>query len=121
MEHQIRIRRAYLPARQEDGARILVDRLWPRGISREKLQLTAWRREIAPSDAARKAFGHDPEKFSDFTEQYRAELSENPDAAEFLEACRNWLAASDVTLLFSAKDAQHNNAVVLQDWLMRQL
>lgn len=121
MEHKIRVRRAYLPAQPEDGVRVLVDRLWPRGVSREALQAAAWRRGIAPSDAARKAFGHKPEKFAAFAAQYRAELEANPQAADFLTDCRAWLADADVTLLFAAKDVQHSNAAVLQAWLAQKL
>lgn len=121
MKHQIKIRRAYLPAQPEDGVRVLIDRLWPRGISRENLQMAAWHREIAPSDEARKAFGHDPEKFAAFAARYRAELEANPQAADFLAACRSWLADADVTLLFGAKEPQYSNAAVLQAWLQQKL
>jgi uncharacterized protein YeaO (DUF488 family) len=110
----IRIKRVYDSASSDDGAKFLVDRLWPRGVSKEKLQLTGWIKEVAPSDALRKWFGHDPKKWSEFQRRYISELKENPDAWKPLdEAARK----GDVTLLFGAKDSEHNNAVVLKKFL----
>lgn len=102
------------------GLRVLIDRVWPRGVSKEKAALDAWDKTVAPSTELRKWFGHDPEKFGEFTQRYRAELDANP-AVEALVAK---LKASDekrVLLLYGAKDTQHNNAVVLSDYLSERL
>ncbi len=95
------------------GLRILVDRLWPRGISKEKANLYAWFREVAPSDELRREFSHIAEKFGTFRERYREELRNNPEFHRLLEICR----ANDVVLLYSASDTEHNNAVVLKEAL----
>lgn len=100
------------------GARLLVDRLWPRGISKAVLRPDAWLRDLAPSTGLRKWFDHDPEKWDAFRSRYRAELDANPEAvAEALDWCRK----GPVTLLFDAHDAQHSNAVVLRAYLQARL
>lgn len=114
---QLKLKRVYEAASPDDGARILVDRLWPRGISKEKAQLTDWCKNIAPAAELRKWFGHDPEKFAEFQSRYVAELDANPDAGTFRARVSELLADSDVTLLFGAKDVAHNNAVVVKEWL----
>ena len=114
----IQTRRVYEPATPEDGARLLVDRLWPRGVRKEKLELAGWLKEVAPGDALRKWFKHDPAKWSEFQRRYAAELERNPQAWQpILEAARK----GTVTLLFAAKDAEHNNAVALKAFLERKL
>ena len=111
----VQIKRANLPAAKSDGARILIDRLWPRGQSKDKLQLTAWVKDIAPSTELRKWFGHDPEKWEAFRKRYRTELDANPEAVEALqELLREHPKA---TLLFMAHDEKHCNAVVLAEYL----
>ncbi|MDE2270820.1 MAG: DUF488 family protein [Xanthomonadaceae bacterium] len=110
-----KIKRANEPASKADGARILVDRLWPRGQSKEKLQLTAWVKEIAPSSGLRQWFGHDPAKWQEFRKRYRAELDANPDAVAELQGLLR--ANPNATLLFMAHDEQHSNAVVLAEYL----
>jgi uncharacterized protein YeaO (DUF488 family) len=112
------IRRVTEPLTQADGARILIDRLWPRGQSKAKLQLTAWVRDIAPSTELRKWFGHDPEKWEEFRKRYRGELDANPEAvAELKQLLRTHETA---TLLFMAHDEKHCNAVVLAEYLRGQ-
>lgn len=108
------IKRAYDDAQPADGARVLVDRLWPRGIKKEALDLDLWCKDIAPSPDLRKWFGHKPERFAEFTKRYTAELDANPAMQDLLD-----LAAKHptVTLLYGAKDREHNQAVVLRDYL----
>ena len=113
---ELMIKRIYEPAEPGDGFRILVDRLWPRGISKEEARLDHWARDIAPSDAVRKAFGHDPAKMEQFRQQYLAELNQNPAAAEYLQMVAEQLRRGQVTLLYSAKSEKYNQAVVLKDW-----
>lgn len=118
---QLKLKRVYEAAVPDDGARILVDRLWPRGISKEKAQLTDWCKSLAPSTELRKWFGHDVAKFTEFKDRYVAELNANPDADAFRERVSDLLAAGDVTLLFGAKDVEHNNAVVVKEWLSEKM
>lgn len=110
-----KIKRATETLTKADGARILIDRLWPRGQSKDKLQLTAWVRDIAPSDELRKWFGHDPEKWEEFRKRYRAELDANQPAVEELEELLREHA--NATLLFMAHDDKHCNAVALSEYL----
>ncbi len=113
----IRVKRVYEPPARGDGTRILVDRLWPRGISRDALKLDAWLKDVAPSDALRRWFAHDPAKWDAFQRRYAAELAANPEAwRPILEAARR----GTVTLLFGAKDAARNNAVALKAFLDRR-
>jgi len=110
----IRLKRAYESAASDDGARFLVERLWPRGIKKEALPLRAWVKEVAPSDSLRRWFGHDPKKWKEFRRRYFAELDANAAALEpLLEVARQ----GDVTLVYSAHDAEHNDAVALRDYL----
>ena len=110
----VRIKRVYEPAAADDGYRVLVDRLWPRGVSKEKAGLDLWDKDAAPSTELRKWFGHIPERFDEFAERYRAELGASGAAA----ALRDDIAGHDVvTLLYGAHDAVHNQAVVLAAYL----
>lgn len=110
----LKVKRVYEAAERSDGARFLVERLWPRGIKKEKLIMEAWLKDVAPSDSLRRWFGHDPFKWSEFQERYRTELSGNPEALKpILEAA----AQGHVTLLYSARDTEHNNALVLRSFL----
>ncbi len=109
-----KIERIYESTASDDSYRVLVDRLWPRGISKERAALNEWNKEIAPTDELRKWFNHDPEKFPEFSRRYMKELDNNPAAAE---AKNNWNKQSAVTLLYGAKDAEHNQAIVLKKWL----
>lgn len=111
-------KRVYEPAAAEDGYRVLVDRLWPRGCSKASLPLAAWLRELAPSDPLRRAFAHDPERFAAFREAYRGELAAAPALWQpLLERAHS----GTLTLLYAAHDAEHNNARVLAEFLAEQL
>ena len=112
----IRLKRAYEPAETGDGVRILVDRLWPRGVSKEKAALDDWMKDIAPSTELRKWFDHDPERWAEFERRYKAELRQH---AEELEHIRAMARTRTVTLVYGARDVEHNNAVVLQGLLNR--
>ena len=114
----IDLRRAYDPPAKSDGRRILVDRVWPRGIARDDLQIDAWLKDLAPSTALRKWFGHDPAKWDEFRKRYARELEQRSEA---LEALVEKARAGHVTLVFSAKDTLHNNAVALREHLERRL
>lgn len=114
----IRVKRIYEAATKNDGKRFLVDRLWPRGVTRDKAHLDGWLKDVAPSDALRHWFGHDPTKWEAFRRRYYAELDRKP------EACHPLLEAAHtgtVTLLFGAKETTHNNAVALEDFLNGRL
>ncbi len=111
---ELKIKRVYLPKEESDGYRILVDRLWPRGLSKEKAALDLWAKELAPSEDLRKWFNHEPEKWPEFEKRYTAELKENP----ALKDIRRTVAEHKVvTLLFGAKDETRNQAVVLKNFL----
>lgn len=107
----IQIKRVYDEPSKSDGYRILIDRIWPRGVSKEEAKLDAWNKDLAPSTELRKWFGHDPERFEDFSEEYRKELEYNKDD---LKALREIAKSKIVTLLYGAKDTEHNQAVVLK-------
>lgn len=110
-------KRIYETPAETDGFRILVDRLWPRGIKKEKADVDLWAKEIAPSNELRKWFSHDPEKYDEFKELYTKELNSNPQSQEFKDLCLQKIKDLNVTLLYAAKDEKYNNAVVLKDWL----
>ena len=110
----IRTKRVYDPPVSEDGRRFLVDRLWPRGVKKEGLELDAWLKDVAPSDELRRWFGHDPAKWEAFQRRYFAELETKPEAwLPLLEACRE----GTVTLVFGARDEEKNHAVALKSFL----
>lgn len=113
----IRIKRVYDPPNEKDGLRVLVDRLWPRGLTRENAEVHLWLKEIAPSDELRKWFGHDPQKWEGFCRRYEQELKMNEDAIRILQ---EKIKGRRVTLLFSAKDEGHNNAIVLKRFLEKE-
>jgi len=116
----VRIRRAYEGPRRGDGHRVLVDRIWPRGVSKDALELDAWRKELAPSRELRKWFGHDPERWEEFRDHYFAELDRSPDAADAVRALAERARRGRVTLVFGARHPEHNNAVALRDYLRRR-
>jgi uncharacterized protein YeaO (DUF488 family) len=103
----VAIKRAYDPPSSQDGMRILVDRLWPRGISKRKAALDGWMKDVAPSPALRQWFGHEPERFKEFAKRYRAELKDNP-ALDVLRGLKG-----KVTLVYGARDPKVNHAIVL--------
>lgn len=111
----IRIKRVYEQADEQDGFRVLVDRLWPRGLTKQKAHVDLWLKEIAPSTELRKWFGHEPEKWPEFQKRYRAELRKNKECTSLLkqEAGKH----PTTTLLYGAKDEEHNEAIVLQKFL----
>ena len=112
--YDIRLKRAYDTPHRDDGVRILVERLWPRGVSREKAALDHWTKDIAPSPALRKWYGHIPDKWPEFQERYRAELAANGEAtAELKEICAN----ARVTFIYAAKAEIRNSATVLREYL----
>jgi uncharacterized protein YeaO (DUF488 family) len=111
----IRVKRIYDHPSKEDGFRILVDRLWPRGLSKNKAKVDLWLREIAPSDGLRKWFSHDPEKWEEFKRKYKEELKRQKESLDIIRQLES--EKGIVTLLYSAKDEKHNNAVVLAEAL----
>ncbi|GHE03916.1 uroporphyrin-III C-methyltransferase [Defluviimonas sp. 20V17] len=114
----IRIKRAYRAARVSDGQRILVDRLWPRGLARDRARLSAWMKDLAPSDALRRWFNHDPAKWPEFQRRYGAELDLQPEA---LGALLARVEEGPVTLIYGARNEQFNNAKALQGYLLRRI
>ncbi len=116
----VRTKRAYEAASRADGYRVLVDRLWPRGLRKEDVPLDAWAKELSPSDGLRRWFGHEPGRWRGFVTRYRQEL--RTDAARAaLEDLGRRAAAGTVTLVYAARDASHNNAVVLRGEIARRL
>jgi uncharacterized protein YeaO (DUF488 family) len=113
---KLRIKRVYEPPQPEDGARILVDRLWPRGLSRERARVDLWLKEIAPSTTLRRRFHGDPGGWEEFRTAYYAELEE-PAAQVAVRSLLDQLRREPVTLLFAARDEARNNAVALKEWL----
>jgi uncharacterized protein YeaO (DUF488 family) len=112
----VRLKRAYKPAAAADGDRVLIDRIWPRGVTREGAQLNEWARELAPSTELRRWFAHDPARFGEFRRRYTAELAAH---AGKLRELRQRARAGTVTLVYAARDAEHNDAVVLAEILRR--
>jgi uncharacterized protein YeaO (DUF488 family) len=119
--HAIQMKRVYDDAGESDGYRILVDRLWPRGVKKEDLPYDEWPKNITPSNEIRKKFNHEEDKFSQFKTDYLHELTENEDADEFIETVASELEEQDVTLLYAAKDPEINHVVILKDWLEKQI
>lgn len=111
----ISLKRAYEPPAASDGTRILIDRLWPRGVTKAKAAIDLWLKDVAPSTELRKWFGHDPDKWPEFQRKYRAELKGNEALAELRKLSRQ----GHVTLVYSARDELHNDAVVLKKLLGR--
>jgi uncharacterized protein YeaO (DUF488 family) len=114
---RVYLKRVYEEPEERDGRRVLVERLWPRGISRERARIDLWLKEVAPSDALRRWFAHDPERFAEFCRRYRDELERGSGAAA-LEELRALARQGPLTLIYSARDSEHNNAVVLRALLM---
>jgi uncharacterized protein YeaO (DUF488 family) len=112
----IQLKRIYEAPSKSDGTRILVDRLWPRGLTKEKARVDLWLKEVAPSDELRTWFAHDPAKWPEFKARYKAELKHN---ASQLALLKQAVVRGPATLLYGAKDSEHNEAIVLQDLLNR--
>ena len=115
MPHKIRIKRVYEKPEREDGFRILVDRLWPRGFTKERAAVDLWLKEVAPTTELRKWFSHDPAKWTEFKKRYLHELKENKEVVSLL---KEQIKNSDVTLVYAAKDEEHNEALVLRSFLI---
>lgn len=113
-KHAVHLKRVYDPPAPGDGARVLVDRVWPRGMTKQAAALTLWMKDVAPSSELRKWFGHDPERWTEFRRRYRAELDANKEAVSRL---RDMTRHGVVTLLYGAHDTAHNQAVVLAEYL----
>lgn len=112
---EVRIKRVYEPPSPGDGTRVLVDRLWPRGVKKADAAISQWMKEIAPSNELRKWFGHEPERWQEFRRRYRAELTRKQ---ELLSELRSLAQAGPLTLVYSAHDEAHNQAVVLREALL---
>ena len=110
----VKLKRVYDEPSEDDGTRILVDRLWPRGLTKEKAHIDLWLKEVAPSNELRKWFAHDPEIWPEFQARYHAELNQNPTQVALLKQA---VAKGPATLVYGAKDEEHNEAVVLQKLL----
>ena len=110
----IKLKRVYQPASRDDGTRILVERLWPRGIRKEELKLDTWLKDVAPSDGLRRWFGHEPKKWNGFRDRYFGELDADP---QIWESVAKAARRGRVTLIYSSHDTEHNNAVALKDYL----
>ncbi len=114
---EIKIKRVYEPPHPSDGKRILVDRLWPRGISKEHAKIDLWVKDIAPSTALRGWFGHDPHKWREFVRRYHKELGDSAQLGELIKLAKD----GTITLVYAAKDEKHNNAFALKDMLIKKV
>ena len=112
MQSNVRVKRIYDPSEPSDGYRVLIDHVWPRGISRERAKLDEWARELAPSDELRRWFDHVPERFDEFRARYRKELAARADR---IEGLRTRAKNGPLTIVYAARDREHNNAVVLAE------
>lgn len=110
---EVKLRRVYQPGAEDEGRRVLVDRLWPRGLSKKELEGVLWLKELGPSNELRKWFGHDPERWGEFRKRYFAELKDNP----AVKTLQDLVKEGPVTLLYGAHDEAHNNAVALAEYL----
>ena len=119
--NKILCKRIYEPADTSDGFRILVDRLWPRGIKKESAAVDLWNKDIAPTSELRKWFSHMPERYEEFAVRYRQELTDNSATEQLIITCSENLQAGNVTLLYGAKDKECNNAIVLKQWLEEEI
>jgi uncharacterized protein YeaO (DUF488 family) len=113
----VQLKRAYEPASRGDGTRVLIDRLWPRGVKKSDAKIDEWMKEIAPSTSLRKWFGHDPDRWQEFRRRYEREVSEHP---EQLDRLRMLARHGLLTLVFSAHDEAHNDAVVLRELILKR-
>lgn len=113
MSASIKLKRIYEDPSEDDGYRVLVDRLWPRGISKEGAKLDLWMKDIAPSTELRKWFSHDVDKWEEFQKRYKVELKNNPEVSKL----RDIIRSKKITLLFAARDVEHNEAIVIKDFI----
>lgn len=113
----IQLKRIYNKANKNDGKRVLIDRVWPRGVSKEKAQLDEWLKEVAPTSDLRKWFNHDPDKFKEFKKKYKEELKKNEEQNEAFNQLKDWTSDGKVTLLYATKEENYNHAQVLKELL----
>ena len=118
---KVKLKRVYDDPQKNDGYRILVDRLWPRGVKKEDLPYDLWEKEITASNELRKWFDHEPEKFKQFKSAYIEELLENEETDTFVETVKEEIEDKDVTLLYAAKDEENNHAIILKEFLDEQI
>ncbi|MYL34610.1 DUF488 family protein [Pontibacillus yanchengensis] len=116
----VQLKRIYQDVSNQDGMRILVDGIWPRGVSKEAAQLDEWIKDVAPSSDLRKWFGHDPDKFADFKSKYKQEMDEDEGKKQALDQLKSYVKQQKVTLLFATKEEEYNHAVVLKEILTKQ-
>lgn len=121
MTYRLQIRRIYEPVGSQDGLRVLVDQLWPRGMTRESAHIDRWEKELAPSPALRKSFCHQSDAFPDFRREYYWELDAGTAASQFAEVCSSALRTGNVTLVYAARGTEETNAAVLRDWLAERM
>lgn len=119
--HELSIKRIYKEIDPHDGYRILIDRLWPRGVSKEEAAIDYWAKSITPSTVIRKAFDHKAENMDVFKRNYVSELNDNPSTSEFLSIIAKRLKEGNVTLLYGAKDEMYNHAIILKEWVLENL
>ena len=117
----VQVKRVYEGAQKADGYRIRVDRLWPRGESKEKAAIDFWAKDVAPSTGIRTEFHHDPQRFPAFKREYLAELVQNPKAAQFVSLVKEKLKEGNVTFVYAAKDETYNHVVILKSFVQEQL
>lgn len=117
--NDLKIKRVYDPAEPQDGCRILIDRLWPRGVSKERACIDEWNKAVTPTTELRRWFGHKEENYAEFADKYRAELDRNPDAEPFAKHVGELLRQGNVSLLYGAKSPTCNHAIILRDWILR--
>ncbi|MCI6603982.1 MAG: DUF488 domain-containing protein [Clostridiales bacterium] len=119
--NELKCKRIYEPTVETGGFRILIDKLWPRGIKKENAKIDLWAKEVAPSDELRKWFSHAPEKYDEFNKRYKQELSSNSTSQKFKDLCRQKMKDHNLTLLYAAKNENCNHAIVLKEWLEEQI
>lgn len=119
--NKLAYKRIYEPYDENDGYRILIDRLWPRGIKKEDAKIDYWDKDITPTTNLRKWFNHDPEKFNEFKEKYLIELENNDKKDEYISIIKENLKNKNVTLLYGAKDEKYNHAIILYEWTKNKL
>ena len=117
--HELKIKRIYEQVEKTDGYRILIDRLWPRGISKNTAHLDEWAKEVAPTPTLRIWFGHKEENFEEFKTRYEEELANNPTVKAFAYRCIELLHNTDITLVYGARSKTCNHAILLRDWILR--
>ncbi|RSL32221.1 DUF488 family protein [Salibacterium salarium] len=117
----VQIKRIYEQVSEKDGYRVLVDKVWPRGVSKEHAKLDEWAKEITPTSELRKWFNHEKDKFFVFAEEYKKELQSNKEGRQKLNELTNKAVDEEVTLVFAAKDEKYNHAVLLQQWMEKKL